>query len=134
QRLGDRLEEGRAADGAVAAAAGGQTVGDAAAGVERAAGVAGLGADVGLDEAGDDVAAAVVDRGVEGGDPAAARTRGGAVTDGGGAHARGGRTDDVHAVRGAGPADGGVGVPDDAVVVAREAGARRGAEHRGAAG
>ena len=61
---GHRLEEGLAADGAVAAAAGGQADRLAVLGEQRAAAVAGLGADVGLDEPGDG-ALGVVDGGVE---------------------------------------------------------------------
>ncbi|KDR96394.1 hypothetical protein CROST_048030 (plasmid) [Clostridium felsineum] len=130
ERLGDRLEEGRAAVGAVAAAAGGQAVGDTAVGVQRTAGVAGLGADRGLDETGHDVAAAVVDGGVEGGDPAAVGAGGGAAPVDGRAHGRRARARDVHAAHGAGLVHRAVGVAHDAVVVAREGrpggGAQRG--------
>src|SRR4051794_15448161 len=127
QGLGDRLEEGRAAGGAVAAAAGGQTVGDAVAAVQRAAGVAGLGADRGLDHAVDDVTAAVVDGRVERGDPPAVDAGGGAAAVDRGAHARGGGAGDVDAADGAGDRRGRVAgrVLDEAVVVGREAGPGR---------
>src|SRR3954470_15280700 len=78
QGLGDRLEEGRTAGGAVATAAGGQAVGHGAR-VERTAAVAALGADGGLDQTGDGLTAAVVDGGVERGDPATVGAGGGAA-------------------------------------------------------
>src|SRR3954451_695133 len=68
ERGGDRLEEGLAAGLAVAAAARGEADGGAAV-VHRAAAVAGLGADVGVDQAADG-AFVVVHRGVEAGDGA----------------------------------------------------------------
>ncbi|EGJ78402.1 putative secreted serine protease [Streptomyces sp. Tu6071] len=85
QRLGDRLEEGLAAGGAVAAAAGGEAD-RAAAREERAARVARLGADRGLDEPVDDAVRAVVDAHVEPGHLTA-------VDPGGGAGARDGLAD-----------------------------------------
>src|SRR3954470_19404125 len=78
QRFGDWLEEGRPARGAVAAAAGGEA--DRLGAVEQGtAGVTGLGTDIGLDEAVDDLAVAVVDGGVEGLDGAAVNAGGGAA-------------------------------------------------------
>src|SRR5205823_8213144 len=65
----DGLEEGRAAQPAVAATAGGQAEGLARV-VERAATVTGLGTHRGLDEAPNGPAALVMERDIERGDPA----------------------------------------------------------------
>src|SRR5690606_7741044 len=132
QGLRHRLEEGRTARGAVAAAAGGEAD-RAAAREERAAAVAGLGAHVGLDQAVDDVAVAVVHGGVQAGDRARVHLGGGAAAG------------DLHADRGLGGTGDGLrgavvevhlarvvhvgGVLDQAVVVAREAGRRVLADH-----
>lgn len=76
ENLIDGLEVGGAAGAAVARASGGDTL-SLSTGVERAARVAGLGANVGLGEAGD-TSLGVVDRRSQGADGAAVDTGGGA--------------------------------------------------------
>src|SRR4029453_2492096 len=93
----------------------------------------GLGADGGADEAAHRSLRGV-DGGVQGGDPAGAGAGGGATPLHGLAGARGGRAGDVLEADPAGLSDGVVGVLDDAVVVAREAGRVAGAERRAAVG
>src|SRR6266498_4461373 len=127
RRLGDGLVEGGAAGPAVTTAAGGdaQRLGAV---VHRAAGVAGLGAHGGLDQALHRATALVVDRDVQRGDHTAV-----------GAGGRPGALDVLTDERvrrriAAGVAQRGVVVADQRVVVAREAVTDGRADQRGVAG
>lgn len=97
QNLIDGLEVGRAARAAVARASRGDTLG-LGTGVEGAARVAGLGADVGLGEAGD-TSLGVVDRRAQGADCATVDTSGGAGAADAGAGGRRGAARDGQVAR-----------------------------------
>lgn len=96
--------------------------------VERASAVAGLGADAGLDQPVHDGAATVVDGRVQPGDEAASDTRGGAPGADALADVGGRCPGHVDGSDGPGVRYGRVGVPDDAEVVAGEAGCGGGSD------